>query len=247
MLPLTLYLTLHGLGHPGLGVDAGAARYWLPTESFERLLAVVPEIEAREGIRIALTFDDACRSDLEVAAPRLARAGRSALFLVPTGLMGAPGHLAPAEVRRLSELGMAIGSHGHAHIDWTGAGDAVLADEASGSRRRLEDLLGRPVVDLSFPFGMFDRRCIHFARAAGFRRLFTSSGGFATASEGLVARVSLRREFDAVRDLPRFSARSERWRAALVDRLRRLKYWTPRDPAAGTDHDISPGVRPRSS
>lgn len=86
------------------------------------------------------------------------------------------------QVRRLTgpETGLSVGSHGHSHRRLAGLDDDAQRDELAGSRRILEDRLGRPVEALAYPYGWpgtFDERTRSLAAEAGYRVAFASFEG----------------------------------------------------------------------
>jgi peptidoglycan/xylan/chitin deacetylase (PgdA/CDA1 family) len=128
---------------------------------------------------IAVTFDDGYRDALTAAAPVLARLSIPFSVCVTPGLLdaGRP-HLAWPELKELSLVpGCEIGAHGLTHARLDALDDAGLAGELSGSRRRLEDALGRPVSVMTWPHGAASRRAAAAARAAGFSRAACSLYG----------------------------------------------------------------------
>jgi len=78
-------------------------------------------------------------------------------------------HLSAEDVRSLAAEDVTVGSHGAAHEDMTRLGDRALSETLSGSKRRLEDLTGRPVDAISYPWGRVDARVARAARSAGYR------------------------------------------------------------------------------
>jgi peptidoglycan/xylan/chitin deacetylase (PgdA/CDA1 family) len=67
-----------------------------------------------------------------------------------------------------------------------------LAAELAGSRRVLEAVTGRPITQVSVPFGSYDRRVLAQARrAGGYERVFTSDGGAARPSAWLQPRTTV--------------------------------------------------------
>lgn len=123
------------------------------------------------GRRLAVTFDDGYRDTLTAAAPLLAARGIPfTVFAIAEGKgdMDAA-YLTPSELKELASFpGASVGAHGLTHRALAGLGDADLASELAGSRKRLEDLLGRPVTSMSYPYGSVDRRVRGAAAAAGF-------------------------------------------------------------------------------
>lgn len=115
---------------------------------------------------VVLTFDDAFRNFAEVGRPVLESCGFGAtVFAVAArcgGLNEWPGQLAriprlpllsAAELRELSAAGFEIGSHGLTHAPLDALPPAEAEREVVGSKRALEDALGRPVDLLAYPYG----------------------------------------------------------------------------------------------
>lgn len=140
------------------------------------------------GRRVAITFDDACRSVDRLARPILKEFGMSATVFIPTKYIGTerpmswPGiddfadgphadELIPmswAELSRLAEDGWEIGSHTISHPDLTGVDDEALASELAGSRSICEQRLERPCTSVAYPYGAVDTRVEAAARRAGY-------------------------------------------------------------------------------
>lgn len=81
-------------------------------------------------------------------------------------------HLTADELVELERSGVAIGSHSLTHPCLDRCADAVLAEELSGARSRLEDLLDHPVRAIAYPNGNLDERVAEAAAAAGHRVAF---------------------------------------------------------------------------
>ena len=142
-----------------------------------------------EGKAVAVTFDDAYRSVLELGEPILARLGWPATVFVPTDFAGTerpmswPGidHWAGGEFDRelvpmsweeldgLAARGWEIGSHTCSHPHLTGLEDAVLEDELRRSKSVCEERLGRACESIAYPYGDHDARVVEVARRAGYR------------------------------------------------------------------------------
>lgn len=149
----------------------------LPQDSFaaqlDRLLELgltaVPLDTALRGA--AITFDDGYRDTLTAAAPLLAaRKIPFTAFVVASGKGDTGGeYLSPSELKELAAVpGASIGAHGFTHRALDELADRELAEELRRSRAALEDILGRPVTALSYPYGRVDRRVRDAAAAAGF-------------------------------------------------------------------------------
>ena len=145
-------------------------------------------LAARSRKTVAITFDDAYVSVLELARPILDRLGLPATVFVPTdwpargqpmcwpGIeqwMGGPfePELRPLTWEQLSELdahGWEIGSHTRSHPHLTELEDATLEAELRESRAECERRLGRPCTTLAYPYGDYDARVAAAAGRAGY-------------------------------------------------------------------------------
>jgi peptidoglycan/xylan/chitin deacetylase (PgdA/CDA1 family) len=140
------------------------------------------------GRTLAVTFDDAYRSVIELALPIMSRLGVPGTVFVPTAFAGAdapmawPGvdrwlateheaELVPMswqELGALAAAGWEIGSHTRTHPRLTELDDVALAAELRGSRRDLESRLGLPCRSLAYPYGDEDARVVRAAGQAGY-------------------------------------------------------------------------------
>jgi peptidoglycan/xylan/chitin deacetylase (PgdA/CDA1 family) len=140
------------------------------------------------GRRVAITFDDAFLSVLELAFPVLSSLDLPATVFVVTDfadgnrrlewtgidrwLGSAHEHdlrgLSWTQLRELAEAGWEVGSHTRTHRRLTQLSDDTLAGELRGSREACEDALGRPCRSVAYPYGDFDGRVAAAAAAAGY-------------------------------------------------------------------------------
>ena len=69
------------------------------------------------------------------------------------------------QIEEMSRYGIEIGAHTLTHPDLTRLGNDDVEREILGSRRRLEDFLGKAVDAFCYPFGRYDDRSLAAARA----------------------------------------------------------------------------------
>jgi len=111
-----------------------------------------------------ITFDDAYRCVLEVAAPVLCELGAPAVIFVPTRYIGGwndfdEGAEPPeaicswSDLRALEASGVSVQSHGAAHVAMSGLDRAGQTSELKVSKEILEDGLAKSVSVFAFPFG----------------------------------------------------------------------------------------------
>jgi peptidoglycan/xylan/chitin deacetylase (PgdA/CDA1 family) len=180
-------LTFHGVGEIERRLDPGEEQYWVGREQFESTL---DSVAGRNDVRIM--FDDGNESDLRYALPELRRRGLKATFFVVAGRLGVPGFLDQAGVRELAAEGMTIGCHGMRHRSWRRLGEQALTEEMVDARRLLEQVVERAVTEAACPFGLYDRRVLHWLRRSGYTRIYTSDGGTAESDGWMQARTSVR-------------------------------------------------------
>jgi len=203
--PRAVVLMYHRLAERPFDPEEGD--YVLPPSLFEAqvraLVAarrpVVP-LESLAGGRyedgaVVLTFDDGCDSDAAVAGPLLLSLGLPAAFFVNPARVGEEGRASWGELRELAARGFAIGSHGLDHALLDGLPPPELERQVAGSKRELEERLGRTVNALSLPGGTGGERARRVARAAGYRLVLGSRPGavHGPAGDFVLPRFALRR------------------------------------------------------
>jgi peptidoglycan/xylan/chitin deacetylase (PgdA/CDA1 family) len=140
------------------------------------------------GRRVAVTFDDAFQSVLELAFPVLSSLDFCATVFVVTDFAdgnrrlewhGIDGLLRSIhepdllglswpQLQELAEAGWEIGSHTRTHRRLTQLSDEALAGELRESREACENAMGRPCRSVAYPYGDFDVRVADAASAAGY-------------------------------------------------------------------------------
>jgi len=190
---------------------------------------------APSPLTVAVTFDDAYRSTLEVALPIMQRLGVPGSVFVPTDFTGRqlvwPGidhwvgsphedeldAMTVDDLRLLAAAGWEIGSHSCSHRYLTQLGDSELETELVQSRRRCEEMLQRPCRTIAYPYGDHDDRVVAATRGAGYTAACTLSERFSRATPLAHPRVGVYREDDDAR----FKAKV----SPLVRRLRGSPAW----------------------
>jgi peptidoglycan/xylan/chitin deacetylase (PgdA/CDA1 family) len=137
---------------------------------------------------LAVTFDDAYRSVLDLALPILDGLGLPGTVFAVTDFaesgrpltwdgisMWAEGRhahelhgLSWAELAALETAGWEIGSHTRTHPRLTQLDDDTLAEELVGSRAACERALGHPCLSIAYPYGDVDERVMTASEKAGY-------------------------------------------------------------------------------
>jgi peptidoglycan/xylan/chitin deacetylase (PgdA/CDA1 family) len=140
---------------------------------------------------------------VERALPILERAGLPALFFIISDCArsgaapgfaekyrGDPAQLrtaARADIRRMLDAGMTIGSHSMKHCDFRTYDDEQALDDARRSRQALEELCGEPVGTFAFPWGHWAGDQKTLLRTV-YERLFVTDHGFCLPEDRVIPR-----------------------------------------------------------
>ncbi len=146
---------------------------WLPVAGE----ALVAPPSPNDHPVVLITFDDGDASFVDTALPILQEFGLGAVFFVSRDFVGRRGMINVSELRRLSDAGMVIGSHGVSHRFLNTLSSTALEYELEHSRDFLEQSIGREVSLLSFPGGRGGAREVEAAARAGYRSVFGSAPG----------------------------------------------------------------------
>ena len=124
-----------------------------------------------------LTFDDGYRDNFTHAFPLLKKfAFPAVIFLVTdrqrrTNFWDADEPQEPlmcdAEIREMSAAGIEFGSHTVSHADLTCCSEEELRRELSDSKKTLEELLGKKIASLAYPYGRVNETVKTAAAEAG--------------------------------------------------------------------------------
>ncbi|MBN2543276.1 polysaccharide deacetylase family protein [bacterium] len=136
--------------------------------------------QASGGKKFMLAFDDAYETTVRNSFHILKKYNFSGIIFVITGYMGkrnywdtrARGkfkHLTEAQIKRLSKTGLEFGSHTVNHENLLHLTNEKCYRELKDSKEHLENMLGKPVLALSYPFGKQNERIQEIARKAGYK------------------------------------------------------------------------------
>jgi len=205
--------------------------YPAATEQIVESVAGGPPLRATS---VAVHFDDCYRDVRTGAAPLLAAAGIPATAFVASGFVDTNlafrhdaeryphrfENFRSQDLRELPALGVSVAAHTVNHVDLGTVELAQARVEVVEARRQLEEIVSRPVLLFSFPFGRvrnIREEVRQMIIAAGYRALFSAYGGFVNRGTSLF-------------DIPRIGVSSDHSPLALMMELEgisaaRLKQW----------------------
>ena len=141
---------------------------------------------------VVLTFDDGFRDVRVHALPLLERLRWPFTVFLVSSLVGRedvwtrdsnPDRvtyplLNAEEILDMQRRGVSFQSHSCSHPSLPALDDDQLASELGESRAGLQQMLGRPVDCLAYPFGHLDERVVAATQRAGYRAAFSTQPGF---------------------------------------------------------------------
>jgi len=136
-----------------------------------------PRLRTNEK-KVIITFDDGWANNYSNAFPILKKRNLTATIFVITGFVGRDEYMDWRQLRQMGEEGMSIQSHTVSHRPLTVLENHEIMYELQGSKKSIEEHLGKRVDFLSVPHGMIDRRVIGTAQIVGYKAICTSEPGF---------------------------------------------------------------------
>ena len=172
-----------------MGTLASQGMSAIAIDDFVAWLAGNRELPANSFL---ITFDDGFRGIRDHALPVLDQYHWPATVFLVSGLIGKRDEwtqplnpdgatyplLDANDIRDMAKWGVSFHSHTRTHPSLPTLDAAQLEDELIGCRTELEDLLGKPVDYLAYPFGHYDERVLNTCRQAGYKAAFSVQPGF---------------------------------------------------------------------
>jgi len=134
------------------------------------------------GREVVLTFDDGYEDNYTVAFPLLRRYGFTGTFFVVTSTVGTSDHLTVAQITEMAAVGMAFGSHGQHHVDFSALPPSIARRELENSKRLIGGWAGDPVTFFAYPSGRYSESVERSLSDLGYRGAVTEIPGFVTAT-----------------------------------------------------------------
>jgi peptidoglycan/xylan/chitin deacetylase (PgdA/CDA1 family) len=124
-----------------------------------------------EGM-VTLSFDDAWASQYTNALPILQASGLPATFYLISSVIqnnaNFPGYMTPAMATTIANAGHEIADHTITHSDLTTLSSAQVTNEITASRTYLQNLTGKTITSLAYPYGSVNTTVKNLTKQAGY-------------------------------------------------------------------------------
>ncbi|MCU0399408.1 MAG: polysaccharide deacetylase family protein [Algoriphagus sp.] len=128
------------------------------------------------GKSIVISFDDTRADHFLAAAPILEKYGFRGVFFIMTVSIGKSGYMTKAQIKELSDRGHAIGHHTWDHQDLRKLPADQWKIQIDKPKALLEEIIGKKVTSLAYPFGLWNLQAIQELKTRGLRSAFQLGG-----------------------------------------------------------------------
>jgi peptidoglycan/xylan/chitin deacetylase (PgdA/CDA1 family) len=126
---------------------------------------------------LCITFDDGYKNNFEFATPILIEKNIPfTIFIITDYIKNSKNrYLNKSMLKELSSNSIVtIGSHSRNHYDLTKLSEKNLEEELEYSKSYLEDLIGKEIYAMSYPYGKYNDRVKDKVKKTGYKLAFTS-------------------------------------------------------------------------
>lgn len=137
---------------------------------------------------VMLTYDDTSEEHFTIAKPEMEKYGFKGVFFLMTISIDRPNYMTKAQIKQLADDGHAVASHtwDHHRVDRYKSENTVeergvkkvvndWEQQLGKSKKTIEAITGKPVVDFAYPFGIWSKEGIPEIRKQGYRMAFQLS------------------------------------------------------------------------
>ncbi|MBS4072028.1 MAG: polysaccharide deacetylase family protein [Algoriphagus sp.] len=125
---------------------------------------------------ILISFDDTRADHFLAAAPILEKFGFRGVFYIMTVSIGKSGYMTNSQIKELSDRGHAIGLHTWDHQDLRKLPEDQWKIQIDKPKALLEEVTGRKVTSLAYPFGLWNSKAVQELKSRGLRSAFQLGG-----------------------------------------------------------------------
>jgi peptidoglycan/xylan/chitin deacetylase (PgdA/CDA1 family) len=117
---------------------------------------------------IMITFDDTREEQFRIGATEMEKYGFKGVFFIMTVSINRPGYMSKEQIKSLSDNGHVVGAHTWDHHMVTKYAGDDWNTQLVKPKAKLEEIIGKPVTDFAYPFGLWNTAAIPEIKKTGY-------------------------------------------------------------------------------
>jgi peptidoglycan/xylan/chitin deacetylase (PgdA/CDA1 family) len=123
-----------------------------------------------------LTYDDTDDDQFDIALPEMKKYGYKGAFFLMTVPINRPRYMTKEQIKKLADDGQDVSLHTWDHHSVKGyKTEQDWITQIEKPKKTIEEIIGRPVVDFAYPFGLWNREAIPELKKRGIRSAYILS------------------------------------------------------------------------
>jgi peptidoglycan/xylan/chitin deacetylase (PgdA/CDA1 family) len=124
---------------------------------------------------VMITFDDTRGEQYSIGATEMKKYGFKGVFFVMTVSINRPNYLTKEQIKSLADSGNTIAAHTWDHHMVTKYAGDDWETQLVKPKKKLEDIIGKPVTYFAYPFGLWNKEAIPEIKKSGYQMAFILS------------------------------------------------------------------------
>ena len=143
----------------------------LPNQLYDYLVYDVP----LPSNPVMITFDDTREEQFSIGAAEMKKYGFKGVFFIMTVSINRPGYMSKEQIKNLSVDGHVVGAHTWDHHMVTKYAGDDWNTQLVKPKAKLEEIIGKPVTDFAYPFGLWNTAAIPEIKKSGYEMAYILS------------------------------------------------------------------------
>ena len=124
---------------------------------------------------ILISFDDTREEQFRIGAAEMKKYGFKGVFFIMTVSINRPGYMTKEQIKSLADDGHVIGAHTWDHHMVTKYTGDDWNTQLVKPKAKLEEIIGKPVTDFAYPFGLWNTAAIPEIKKSGYEMAYILS------------------------------------------------------------------------
>ncbi|PRZ26293.1 polysaccharide deacetylase family protein [Flavobacterium granuli] len=124
---------------------------------------------------VMITFDDTREEQFTIGAAEMKKQGLKGVFFIMTVSINRPNYMTKDQIKSLADNGHVIAAHTWDHHMVTKYSGEDWNSQLVKPKRKLEEIIGKPVDYFAYPFGLWNKEAIPEVKKAGYKMAFILS------------------------------------------------------------------------